>query len=247
MIQYSTKYRSTQSEIMDDFELKGDAMKKVLTDLKNVNKWLGGNKISIRGIVKLLPDGSKAKKITIVDLGCGDGAILRECARFAKKAGYDFQLIGIDANAFILEEARRRSLDYPNISFLEKDVFSTEIKELDYDIALCTLFLHHFSTDDLKTLIQHFFDHATIGVVINDLHRSRLAFWLFNLVSFFLIKTPIARKDGLISVARGFKRKELESLSQHIENSTSVISWKWAFRYSWLLKKKNDYNVTTAN
>ncbi|MGK0296366.1 MAG: hypothetical protein ACI884_002544, partial [Ulvibacter sp.] len=77
MIQYSSKYRSSQSEIMDDFELKGDEMKKVLTDLKNVNKWLGGNNISISGIIKLLPEGAKEQTITILDFGCGDGEILR--------------------------------------------------------------------------------------------------------------------------------------------------------------------------
>jgi SAM-dependent methyltransferase len=237
MIQYSSKHRSTQSEIMDDFDLKGDDMKKVLTDLKNVNKWLGGNNISIKGIIKLLLEGAKEQTITILDLGCGDGEILRECARFAVKEGYNFQLIGIDANTFILEEARRRSMDFENITFLEKDVFSSEINELDYDIALCTLFLHHFSNEDLKVLIQRFLDHAKIGVVVNDLHRSRLAFWLFKMVSYLLLKTSIARTDGLISVARGFKRKELETLSKEINSSVSVISWKWAFRYSWILKK----------
>ena len=237
MIEYSSKYRSTQSEIMDDFDLKGDDMKKVLTDLKNVNKWLGGNKISIKGIIKLLPEGAKEQTITILDLGCGDGEILRECARFAKKEGYSFQLIGIDANTYILEEARRRSTDFDNITFLERDVFSSQIKELDYDIALCTLFLHHFSNEDLKTLVQRFLDHAKVGVVVNDLHRSRLAFWLFRIASYLLIKTSIARTDGLISVARGFKRKELETLAKEINNSASVISWKWAFRYSWILKR----------
>jgi ubiquinone/menaquinone biosynthesis C-methylase UbiE len=240
MIEYSSKYRSSQSEIMDDFELKGDEMKEVLTDLKNVNKWLGGNNISIKGIIKLLPEGAKEQTITILDLGCGDGEMLRECSRFAEREGYNFRLIGIDANAFILEEARRRSTDFQNITFLEKDVFSTEIRDLNYDIALCTLFLHHFSDRDLKVLIQRFLDQAQVGVVVNDLHRSRLAFWLFKMVSYLIIKTSIARNDGLISVARGFKRREIENLSKEINNNTSIISWKWAFRYSWILKKVNN-------
>ena len=91
----------------------------------------------------------------------------------------------------------------------------------------------------MKALVQRFLDQAQIGVVVNDLHRSRWAFWLFKMVSYLIIKTTIARSDGLISVARGFKRKELKLLSKEIKNSTSVISWKWAFRYSWILKKVN--------
>ena len=237
MIQYSSKYRSNQSEIMDDFDLNGDVMKELLTDLKNVNKWLGGNDITINGIIKLLPEGAKEQTITILDLGCGDGEMLRECARFADREGYNFQLIGIDANVFILEEARKRSIDFLNITFQELDIFSTEFGNLNYDIALCTLFLHHFSDNDLKILIQRFIDQAQVGIVINDLHRSRLAYWLFKMASYLMIKTSIARHDGLVSIARGFKRGELEILSKEIKNSKSIISWKWAFRYSWILKK----------
>ena len=222
---------------MDDFNLKGEDMKGLLTDLKNVNRWLGGNEITKLGIIKLLSNRPKEQTITILDLGCGDGQMLRECARFAEKAGYKFQLIGIDANSFILEEARRRSKDFQNITFRKMDIFSEEIKELQFDIALCTLFLHHFTNDDIQTIIQKILNEAQVGVVINDLHRSKLAFWLFKVLRYSILKTSIARYDGLVSIARGFKRSELETLAKQFNNGESIIKWKWAFRYSWILKK----------
>jgi len=239
MIQFSSKYRSKQTEIMDNFTLKGDEMKMLLTDLKNVNKWLGGNHITINGIQKLLPKLSKDRRITILDIGCGDGELLRECARFADREQYDFQLIGLDANGFIMEEARKRSKNYQNISFIQMDVFSEEIEALDFDIALCTLFLHHFTEPDIKLILGKLISKSKLGVVVNDLQRSRLAFWLFKIVSNVFLKTKIARYDGLVSVARGFKRKELEVLSKAIKKSTSYINWKWAFRYQWIIKKNN--------
>jgi 2-polyprenyl-3-methyl-5-hydroxy-6-metoxy-1,4-benzoquinol methylase len=237
MISYSSTHRSNESEIMDDFELKGEEMKELLTDLKKVNKWLGGNQVTKNGIIKLLANRSKAETITILDLGCGDGELLRECARLARKEGYIFQLIGIDANAFILQEAKRRSEDFQNITFRKMDIFSEDIKKLQFDIALCTLFLHHFSNHDIQTIIQGVLKEAKIGIVINDLHRSRLAFWLFKAISLLILKTKIARHDGLVSVARGFKRSELEIMAKQFKKSVSIISWKWAFRYSWILKK----------
>jgi len=222
---------------MDDFDLKGEEMKELLTDLKKVNKWLGGNQVTKRGIVKLLANRSKEETITILDLGCGDGEMLRECARFALREGYQFELIGIDANTFILEEARSRSEDFKNITYKEMDIFSEETKVLKLDIALCTLFLHHFSNQDIQTIIQKVLNEAKLGIVINDLHRSRLAFWLFKAISTIILKTRIARHDGLVSVARGFKRSELETMAKQFVNGESIISWKWAFRYSWILKK----------
>lgn len=235
MIAFSSKYRSTQDEIMDDLQLQGSEMKSLLTDLKTVNQLLGGNAITINGINKLLLGLSKDQTYTVLDVGCGDGEMLRRCARFAKSKGYSFELIGVDANEYILEEAKRRSLDFQNISYKKIDVFSDELKDIKFDIALCTLFLHHFSSSEITQILKNLTANAKVGVVVNDLHRSRLAFWLFKLFSALFLKTNIAKHDGLVSVASGFKLKDLQELSEQIKNSESCINWKWAFRYQWIL------------
>ena len=85
MITFSNKYRSGQTEIMDDLDFQGVEMKNLLKDLKVVNKWLGGNTITIDGIKKLLQNHSKAEKVTILDIGCGDGELLRKCTDFGNQ------------------------------------------------------------------------------------------------------------------------------------------------------------------
>lgn len=236
MVHFSSRTRSTQAEIMDNFNLQGTEMQQVLTDLKTVNKWLGGNAITLNGISQLLKKVPKSGVITIVDIGCGDGEILRQCARFGKKKGYNFKLIGVDANSYILSEARERSKEYPNITFEQIDVFSEENFTLSYDIALCTLFLHHFKNEDIITLLNQTIKYATIGIVVNDLQRSRLAFNLFKIAGRVLLKTKIARHDGLVSIARGFTKAELTEMSKSIKANKKSICWKWAFRYQWILK-----------
>ncbi|PKA84195.1 hypothetical protein ATE92_2366 [Ulvibacter sp. MAR_2010_11] len=237
MVLYSSKYRSKESEIMDNFDLHGDEMKLLLTDLKNINKWLGGNSITRNGIRTLLKGYSKEKEYVIVDIGCGDGEMLRQCALFGKREGFKFQLVGIDANPFILEEAKERSKDFPNITFQKNNVFSEEIELPKIDIALCTLFLHHFPNQQITGLLNKLIEKTKVGIVVNDLHRSRLAFILFRIVGKLFIKTKIARHDGLVSIARGFKKIELEQLSEAINPEKTIITWKWAFRYQWILSK----------
>ncbi len=236
MVKFSSTYRSTEVEIMDDLNLQGDEMKLLLTDLKNLNKWLGGNYITHNGISKLLKKGSKNRTYTIVDLGCGDGEMLRQCSYFADKHSFRFELIGIDANQFILDEAKKKSVAFENISFKKIDVFSEEFTLPPCDIVLCSLFLHHFSNDAIIELLGKLAGVAKVGIVVNDLHRSKIAFGLFRLMSFVFVKTKIARHDGLVSIARGFKKREMKALSEKMQFRSYSIQWKWAFRYQWIIK-----------
>jgi len=235
MIKYSSKYRTTRMEIMDDFNLQGDEMKKLLTDLKRVNKMLGGNALTLDGVGQLLENRLTNNTITILDIGCGDGEMLRQCAKWAAKRRINVQLIGIDANAYILKEAKKRSEEIINTTFKVVNVFAEKERLPEFDIALCTLFLHHFKEPQIEDLLNRLTSKAKVGVVINDLHRSFWAFWLFRLYGLLFLKSRIARRDGLVSVARGFKRKELKQISEKIIG-VHQLKWKWAFRYQWIIR-----------
>lgn len=239
MISYSSKYRTSQTEIMDDINLKGVEMQELLTDLKQVNKTLGGNAITLNGIGQLLPGQHANNTITILDIGCGDGELLRLCAQWGAKKGINVHLIGIDANAHILKEAKKRSEEIKNTTFKVLNVFAEKEILPEFDIALCTLFLHHFNERQIEDLLNRLVRKARMGVVINDLHRSFWAFWLFRIYGLLFLKTRIARHDGLVSVARGFKRKELKLISEKIIG-VHQLKWKWAFRYQWIIKVINN-------
>ncbi|WP_299115732.1 methyltransferase domain-containing protein [uncultured Winogradskyella sp.] len=229
-----TTYRSNKTEIMDDFSMKGELLRDTLDKLGNINKWLGGNRVTLNGVKKILQGQPKDRIYKIVDLGCGHGDILRLIADYGRREDYKFELIGIDANQDAIDYAAELSADYPELSFENKDIFSEEFKELDYDIALATLFLHHFKTEELEVLLKQLSSKAKLGLVINDLHRSEMAYGLFKLLS-LVISNQMIVEDGLTSILRAFKRKDLEHLTQKL-NLKSEIRWKWAFRYQWLIK-----------
>ena len=230
-----TSHRSSEIEMMDDFTIEGVVFRDTLDKLEIINRFLGGNKLTIHGLKKLLENQSKNKTITIVDLGCGHGDILRDVAEFGRKKNYSFKLIGIDANFAAIEYARELSKEYSELSFEMIDIFSEDFKKQSYDIVLCTLFLHHFKNEELISFLKSTIKKATIGVVINDLHRHKLAYYLFKLIGFF-VKNKMIREGGLISILRAFKRKDLENISIQMKVQFS-IQWKWAFRYLWVLKK----------
>ena len=232
----NTSYRSTEEEIMDDLSMKGEMLRQTLDKLAQINQRLGGNQATINGLHTLLKAEPNNAVINIVDLGCGSGDMLRAVADFGRKNNFIFKLTGIDANDYTVNYARKLSVNYPEISYIKMDILSDEFSDITFDVVIATLFLHHFTNQQIEELLTPVVNKARIGVVINDLHRSSTAYYLFRGISLF-IKNPMVKKDGAISVLRGFKKNELISISKKIKDSVSTIHWKWAFRYQWIIKK----------
>lgn len=231
----NTKNRTDAIEIMDDFSISGKILHKTLDTLANINKWLGGNYVTMNGLNKLLENHSKMEPICIIDLGCGGGDMLRKVSRHYKKKGYNLKLIGIDANEDAIHYARELSKNDTDISFIACDIFSETFDTLQYDVVLSTLFLHHFKEEQTISILSKVIKKARLGVVVNDLHRHAMAYYLFKLVC-LTIKNRMIIDDGLTSILRGFKREELESISKKLK-VVPQIKWKWAFRYQWILKQ----------
>lgn len=231
-----TKDRTEEEEIMDDFSLEGQELQEALDKIASINQLLGGNKLTLQGVEQLF-QYHPALVYTIVDVGCGNGDMLRALADYAKQKNIQVQLIGIDANAFTIKYAQKLSTDYPMISYQCEDVFSEEYSYMKFDIVLCTLTLHHFKNEQIDYLVNLFSNQSKNGVVINDLHRSKLAYRLFQLICFIFKLNRMSKEDGLVSILRGFKKSELLEFSRKINVTKQIIQWKWAFRYQWIIFK----------
>lgn len=233
----NTKHRTNKTEIMDDFALEGETLRDALDKIAKINRLLGGNQLTLQGVQQLLKGISKSKTITIVDIGCGNGDMLRTLAEYGIENDYCFNLIGIDANAFTISHAEALSTAYENINYRCEDIFEAEFKSMRYDIVLCTLTLHHFKDDEIISLVKVFYENASIGIVINDLQRSAIAYRLFQALCFVFQLNEMSREDGLVSILRGFKKAELEQYSKKLRLKKYTIQWKWAFRYQWIIQK----------
>jgi 2-polyprenyl-3-methyl-5-hydroxy-6-metoxy-1,4-benzoquinol methylase len=237
-----TSKRSDAPEIMDDFNLEGEILRDALDKIASINRLLGGNKVTLQGIEHLLrkvqtekQTNKSSDEMTILDVGCGNGDMLRALADYAIKKQLKFNLVGIDANEFTIKHAQQLSVDYPNISYRCADIFSEIKQERIYDVILCTLTLHHFKDEEIITLMNGFKKQATLGIVVNDLHRSKVAYYLFTGLCFLFGLNQMSKDDGLVSILRGFKRQDLESYSRQLNFNTYILKWKWAFRYQWII------------
>ena len=50
----NTDQRTEETEIMDDFALAGESLREALDQIAKINKWLGGNKLTLKSVEKLI-------------------------------------------------------------------------------------------------------------------------------------------------------------------------------------------------
>jgi 2-polyprenyl-3-methyl-5-hydroxy-6-metoxy-1,4-benzoquinol methylase len=212
-------------------------LRDALNKIAKINQLLGGNQLTLQGVKKLISKVSKSAQITIVDVGCGNGDMLRKLADYGFENKLDFKLIGIDANRYTINYAQQLSVKYSNIEYSCVDIFSDSFKEIRCDIVLCTLTLHHFKNKEITDLLATFNLNSRLGIVVNDLERSVIAYRLFQLLCLAFKLEGMSYEDGLTSILRGFKKRELVQFSKALNFSNYKIQWKWAFRYQWIIEK----------
>jgi 2-polyprenyl-3-methyl-5-hydroxy-6-metoxy-1,4-benzoquinol methylase len=223
--------RSGEVEIMDDLNCTGDVLFQTLRELEVINKWLGGNRITLDAIENLLERHTHPQAITIADLGCGGGDMLRLIDLWGRKKKIRFNLVGIDANPNIVEFAKQNQKDFPHIQFQSLNIFSEEFRRQKYDIVIGTLFYHHFSREQLVSFFKQLNEQVTIGFIINDIHRHWLAYYSIKLLTQAFSKSTMVQYDAPLSVLRAFKKHELEEILDDAGAGNFDIRWRWAFRW----------------
>lgn len=224
--------RSEQQEIMDDLNISGDVIGQTLKELDVINRRLGGNAISLAAFRRFL----KTHQIhTLADLGCGGADILIEMARMANQMQAEVSFTGVDANENIVTYARQHTSNHKNIHIRCENIFSEQFRQNQYDIIHCCLFTHHFTSEELVFLFKSFIQQARVGIIINDLHRHWLAYHSIKLITRFFSRSYMVRNDAAISVARGFKKRELQDILEKAGISNYKLNWRWAFRWQLII------------
>lgn len=228
------KQRSAEKEELDDLEFSGPELEKSLDELSWVHNYLGGRQITLRALkraLSLISYDTEERPLHILDAGCGGGDSLRTMAKWSEHRDIDMKLTGIDGNPATIEYARKKSVDHPAIHYKNMDLFSEDVEWEKYDIVFFALILHHFSNDQIKTLLDKCANASVPILVINDLHRHPLAHSLFTGLTKVLDFSHVSRVDGLRSIQKAFVKTELRDILTQSGYTPHHIRWQWAFRF----------------
>lgn len=223
--------RSREKEIMDDLECSGPVLEQTLRELKTINRWLGGNEVTNRGLKGLIQGTAPQSRYRVLDLGCGGGDMVAVMASWAKKEKLSIHFIGADANAHTIEFAKQRQQELIGVEWQTVNAFDPAFLAEQVDLVTCTLFTHHFTDEELIQLFLVLKKKARIGFVINDLHRHPFAYYAIKWLTALFSKSPMVQNDAPLSVLRSFTRKEWKEIFKQAGLQSPKIQWRWAFRW----------------
>jgi len=191
---FDLSVRSSETELMDDASRPEREFDEAYTELMAVNRHLGG----IRAIERFLPSNVH----TILDVaagGCDVGEALsrhRSCS-----------VVSLDLNSRGLRLAERTMP-------VTGDAFQLPFADASIDAVICSLFFHHLKDFDCVRALAEMWRVARRIVIVNDLHRHRMAHLAIRLLSALFSKSVMFRNDAAASVRRAFRPEELLALSQ---------------------------------
>ena len=211
--------RAYTPELMDGDDISPAEFANILGDLARANSWTLGRRPTLGWLRRVV----KRDDFSLLDVGCGQGDMLRAIAREWPRA----RLTGIDLNPRSAPVAAALG---EGIQYVTGDLYATELPATDFVIS--ALVTHHMADGEVVRFLRWMEANAIKGWFVNDLHRHWLARDGFSALAWALRWHPVVRHDGRLSVTRAFRRDEWQRLlgEAQISEKAARISWQLPFR-----------------
>jgi SAM-dependent methyltransferase len=177
-----------------------DDARNSLADLTRLNRYWGG----YSSLARLLADAGllRDQSFSVLDVGAASGDMARELRRLCPRS----HVVSLDYTAHHLHPAPAPKL--------VADAFRLPFSAESFDVVFSSLFLHHFTDEQVVSLLRGSRRVARLAVLAIDLERSWIPYHFLPVTRLFLGWDRITVHDGPISVAAGFRSSELKQLAE---------------------------------
>jgi len=222
--------RALEEERMDDPALAPETYEAVMRDLARVNRVTMARRPTLSFLDRAL---CGRRKFRLLDVGFGDGDMLRAIAGWANRRGIAADLVGVDLNPSSAPAARAHTPPDLTIDWRTGDyaAFAGE----GFDLVISSLVAHHMTHAQLVAFLRFMESEARIGWFVNDLHRHPAAYHAIRVLA-RMSPSEMFRHDAPLSVLRGFSRAELRRAARDA-GLVHDLAWRWAFRWVLVARK----------
>ena len=181
--------------------------------LEDTNRRFGGHSLMLHYTRRFL-NSVPAHTWSILDLGTGSADIPRAVANWFRRSGRAVRITAVDRHPGVLRLAEESCVSWPEIQLEQHDLRALPHKTGSYDLVLCSLALHHFTSADAVTILRRMQEIARLGYIVNDLRRNWASIWMTHLLASTVIRSRIFRQDAPQSCRAAFTIRELRTMAK---------------------------------
>lgn len=225
--------RARIPELMDDPTLPPDEHREALRGLARLNALSRAHARRWKPIATLARESNRP--IRVLDVATGDGGFPIAAATWAGRAGLKVEAAGCDISDTALTVAKESAAKAGvGVEFFRHDVLK-EALPAGFDVVTCSLFLHHFSEQEVVRILTAMRDAAARMVLVNDLARGRTNLVLVWLGCRLLTRSRVVRFDGPASIRSAFTRAEMLALAERagLHGVTVAAAFPCEFLLTW--------------
>ncbi len=219
-------HRAIAEELMDADDLPAETYAAVVRDLATVNTVTLARRPTLAFLDRVI--ARKKQPLKILDVGFGDGDMLRAVARWSARRKVPVTLVGIDLNPNSAPAASASTPGDMTIDWRTGDY--ANLAGEDWDVVLSSLVAHHMTHEQLVAFLRFMDREASAGWFVNDLHRHGFAWLGFPLLATLARWHPIVRHDGQLSIARSYRPDEWPPILAEAGVSGARVSRAFPFR-----------------
>lgn len=207
------EHRVIEPELLDD--ATGEEACANLVDLVKINRHFGGYRI-LRSIVSEFVRPGDC--FSMLDIGAASGDM-----------GAQLRLSHPKATVIALDR-KREHLAQAASPKLVGDAFELPFAAASFDFVFSSLFLHHFSNEQVVELLGKFKTIARRAVLAIDLERGSIAYHFLPATRWLFGWHRLSLHDGPVSVQAAFKKAELLAIARQagLDKACVSIHRPWA-------------------
>ena len=222
-------HRWDTPELMDTEAVTEAEFGAVLRDLAAVNRWTFTHRPMLAWFDRAIRDLPAGSTVSVLDVGFGEGDLLRLLDTRLRARHLVPVLTGIDLNPLSTAAARAAAAPGETIRFETSDVFAW-VPDAAVDLIVSSQMTHHLPDAQVAALLVWMDRTARRGWAIVDIHRHWLPYRAFPLIARAFGWHEFVRHDGAVSVTRGFTADEWRALLARA-GIAATVRWCFLFRH----------------